>query len=165
MIDDVSLATVGIRICPLSYLSARAKLGIIPNYHPSKIHLLCFCLQAVCSPDVLRQSLPCSQRLCRDRHAGVEHHVAEISALSIKELGCSVFPERRRMFVQDSLHFFIAKIVNATTPYDGTVIAAAHILLLRLHESKRFAGAARLAGHQLFLSVFSIAAQEQPAHA
>ena len=32
------------------------------------------------------------------------------------------------MFVQDSLPFSFAKIVNATTPYDGTVIAAAHIL-------------------------------------
>ena len=108
--------------------------------------LLRFCLQAVCSTDVLRQSLPRSQYSCLDRPAGVEHHVAETTALSIKELRCSVFPERRRMFVQDSLPFFIAKIVNATTPYDGTVIAAAHILLLRLHESHRFAGAAS-SGH------------------
>ena len=126
-------------------LSIQSRVTSIPKYHRLKSNhfvLLRFCLQPVCSQNVLRQSLPRSQHLCRDRPAGIEHHGAEIAALSIKELGCSVFPERRRIFVQDSLPFFIAKIVNATIPYDCAVIAAAHILLLHLHESNRFVSAA-----------------------
>ena len=93
--------------------------------------------------------------------ACVEHHVAEIAALLIKELGCSVFPERRRMFVQDPFPFLVVKIVNATTRCVldiGAVITVAHVLLLRLHECNRFAAAAS-SGHQLFLSAFAIAAQ------
>ena len=38
---------------------------------------------------------------------------------------------------------------------------AAHILLMRLYERNRFAGAA-WSGHQLFLSVSAVAAQGQP---
>ena len=114
------------------------------------------------SSDYLDENIRIAANTC----TGVEHHVVEIAAFLIKELGFSVFPERRRMFVQESLPFFIAKIVNATTPYVldiGGVIAAAHILLMRLYESNRFAGA-EWSGHQLFLSAFAIAAQEQPAH-
>lgn len=119
------------------------------------------------APQVSSDSLYLDEniRVAANTCTGVEHHVAEIAAFLIKELGCSVFAERRRMLVQEPLPFFISRIVNATTPYVldiGGVIAAAHILLMRLHESNRFAGAA-WSGHQLFLSAFAIAAQEQPA--
>ncbi|KIK06103.1 hypothetical protein K443DRAFT_674666 [Laccaria amethystina LaAM-08-1] len=103
-------------------------------------------------------------RIAANTCTGVQHHVADIAVFLTKVLRCSFFAERHRMFVQDPLPFFIAKIVNATTPHVldmGAVIDVAHILLMRLFESNRFAGAA-WSGHQLFLSAFSIAAQQQP---
>ena len=79
--------------------------------------LLYFCLHPVCS-QVSSDSvyLDDKVRVAAKTCACVEHHVAEIAALLIKELGCSVFPERRRMFVQDPFPFLVVKIVNATTP-------------------------------------------------
>ena len=89
---------------------------------------------------------------------GVQHHVAEITAFLIKELGYSVFAKGK-----DPLPFFISRIVNETTQDVrdiGGVISAAHILLMSLCESDRFDGAA-WSGHQLFLSAFAFAAREQ----
>ena len=91
---------------------------------------------------------------------GVENHVADIMAFLIEELGCAVVPEEP---VQDPLPFFISTIVNATTPYTpgiGAIIAAAHILVVRLYETNPSVGA--WSGHQLFLFAFAVAAQGQP---
>ena len=98
-------------------------------------------------------------RVAANTCTGVQHHVAEITEFFIKDLRRSVFAEGK-----DPLPFFISRIVNETTRDGldmGGVIAAAHLLLLRLCESS-FDGAA-WSGHQLFLSAFSIAAQEQSA--
>ena len=88
---------------------------------------------------------------------GVENQVAGIMASLITEIGCAVVPEGP---VQDPLP--LSTIVNATTPYTpdiGAVIAAAHILVMRLYETDPSVGA--WSGHQLFLSAFAVAAQEQ----
>jgi len=117
------------------------------------------------APQVSSDYLDENIRVAANTCTGVENHVVEITEFLIKELRFSVFPERRRMFVQEPLPFFVSEIVNATTPHVldiGGVIAAAHILLMRLYESNQFTGAA-WSGHQLFLSAFAIAAQEQPA--
>jgi len=117
------------------------------------------------APQVSSDYLDENIRVAANTCTGVEHYVMEITAFLIKELRFSVFPERRRMFVQEPLPLFISKIVNATTPYVldiGGVIAATHILLMRLYESNRFVGA-EWSGHQLFLSAFATAAQEQTA--
>ncbi|KIK00342.1 hypothetical protein K443DRAFT_7758 [Laccaria amethystina LaAM-08-1] len=97
---------------------------------------------------------------------GVENQVADIMAFLIKELNCAVFPdsEGRCSLVQEPLPFFISMIVNATTSYIldiGAVIAAAHTLVMRLYETDPSLGTA-WSGHQLFLSAFAVAAQEQP---
>ena len=91
---------------------------------------------------------------------GVDNQVTGIMASLITELGCAVVPEGP---VQDPLPFFISTIVNATTPYTpviGAIIAAARILVMRLYETDPSMGA--WSGHQLFLSAFAVAAQEQP---
>lgn len=116
-------------------------------------------------------SLDDNIRVAANTCKGVEHHVADITALLIKTLGCSVsnehavFAERRRKFVQEPLHVFISTIVNeiAQDVLDiGGVIAAAHVLLMHLYISNPLAGAS-WSGHELFISAFSFAAQEQPA--
>ena len=93
---------------------------------------------------------------------GTEHHVAEITAFLVKEPGYSVLPERRRMLVQEPLPFFVSKVVNVTNsffPDIAAVIAAAHIVLMQIYESNRFAGATVLHGRAINFSYLHLPLQ------
>lgn len=71
---------------------------------------------------------------------GVQNQVADIKAFLIKELGCAVFPERRRSPVYEPIFFHINHCKRHHVLHSGHW--SRHILVIRLDETDPCVGAA-----------------------